>query len=164
MTKPSGTNTHGHLARQTNTRADRSSDWVKTPKQGGLWAPDWLLSRRQQGENLLVASCAVAVGGGCGVPAHTDISYVVPPTPVTFLTLLWRLGLRVAPWALGWQSICPLTFTASLSGKRRTQKIINNTNQTWWVVAACRLVVWNMTALNDKDRIAIRMVTWKCTC
>lgn len=56
------------------------------------------------------------------VPAHTDISYVVPPTPVTFLTLPWRLGLRLAPWELGWQSICPLTFMASLCGKR-TEKI-----------------------------------------
>lgn len=48
--------------------------------------------------------------------SHTDISYVVPPTPVTFLTLLWRPGLRGTPAALGWQSICPLTFSASLGG------------------------------------------------
>lgn len=70
--------------------------------------------------------CRVVVGSGSSVPAHTDISYVVPPTPVTFLTLLWRLGLRVAPWALGWQSVCPLTFMASLSGKRRTEKLIQH--------------------------------------
>lgn len=68
--------------------------------------------------------------GGCGVPAHTDISYVVPPTPVTFLTLLWRLGLRAAPWALGWQSICPLTFMASLSGKRRIRNDSTNKSNT----------------------------------
>lgn len=94
----------------------------------------------------------MAVGGGGGVPAHTDISYVVPPTPVTFLTLLWRLGLRLAPWAPGWPSICPLTFTASLSGKRRTEIMIQHTrgkemdiNQTRGAAAACRLVVWNET-------------------
>lgn len=81
--------------------------------------------RRQRGENLFVGFLAVAVEEVDAVsPAHTDISYVVPPTPVTFFTLLWRLGLRVAPWALGWQSICPLTFMASLGVKRRTKKII----------------------------------------
>lgn len=79
------------------------------------------------------------------VPGHTDISYVVPPTPVTFLTLLWRLGLRVVPWVLGWQSICPLTFMASLNGKRRTEKMIQhkepkrfNTNQTMRIATTCR--------------------------
>lgn len=41
---------------------------------------------------------------------------MVPPTPVTFLTLLWRPGLRGTLAALGWQSICPLTFSASLGG------------------------------------------------
>ncbi len=69
---------------------------------------------------------AVVVEGGCSAPAYTDISYVVPPTPVTFLTLLWRLGLRVVLGPPVWQSICPLTFMASLSGKRRTKKIIQH--------------------------------------
>lgn len=96
------------------------------------------------------------------VPAHTDISYVVPPTPVTFLTLLWRLGLRVGPWALGWQSICPLTFMASLSGKRRTEEMTkyqrdSNNNTTF---RTCRLVVRIMTILNDKNRTAVWMITW----
>ena len=86
-----------------------------------LSAPDWPLSRHKSNreEVSLCDRVAVVVGGGCGVHAHTDISYVVPPTPVTFLTLLWRLGLRLAPWVPGWQSICPLTFMASLNGNRR---------------------------------------------
>lgn len=42
---PTLTNTHGHLARKTHTRADRSSDRTRTPSQGVLCAPDWPLCR-----------------------------------------------------------------------------------------------------------------------
>lgn len=89
-----------------------------------LCAPDRSLARLDENQRRgspCSRMAAVAVRR-CGISAHTDISYVVPPTPVTFLTLLWRLGLKVALWALGWQSICPLTFIASLDEKRKTEK------------------------------------------
>lgn len=90
-----------------------SFDWTVKSYHQVLTSPDWTKDNFSPARRC----CEKAEGAFL---AHTDISYVVPPTPVTFLTLPWRLGLR-------WQSICPLTFMVSLSGKRRQKQRRFNT-------------------------------------
>lgn len=105
-----------------------SSDWIITPKEKGhvpLTGRCVDFTNITERRKSLCSWVAVVVGGGCDAPAYTDISYVVPPTPVTFLTLLWRLGLRVVPWALGWQSICPLILMASLGPPIRGESVLS---------------------------------------
>lgn len=121
------THTHEHFV---IVFVDRPTDEQPDPLIG-WWLRGWDADRSISGRHKrsrverswLLAGRPLALEGAALSLPHTEISYVVPPTPVTFLTLLWRLGLRATPWALGWQSICPFIFMASLVGKRRTETI-----------------------------------------
>jgi len=68
-------------------------------------------------------------GSGSQAVRQTEISYVVPPTPVTFLTLVCLLGVPegVPRWqSRAWPFSCPLTLPgprSSLCGENTGRHI-----------------------------------------
>lgn len=96
---------------------------------------------------------------------QTEISYVVPPTPVTFLTLVCLLGVPegVPRWqSRAWPFSCPLTLPwqrSSLCGE------ISKNRKTYvkWLLSNCMVNCYPYPSFFRKEEIQTYYMDWNVT-